>query len=173
MKERHGLLKVQLTQLSWIPETDSRTWINNEMTYRQRPFATKSILKIQNVFKNPQWKTHSHKGFLWTAEFSGVAILPDRGESQHLLGAHQKDYQLCQEMDGNTGGCALRRYVQLLNSLEEWAPARHWLELLNKANFSCQRKENLQRAEEIINSLVNISGADRDLGEDKKVNMMK
>ena len=26
---------------------------------------------------------------------------------------------------------------------------------------------------EIINSLVNISGADRDLGEDKKVNVMK
>lgn len=99
----------------------------------------------------------------------GVVILPDEGESQHLLGAHQRDYQLCQEMDGNTGGCVLKRYVQLLNSLEKLAPARHWLELLNKAHFSCQRKENLQRAEEIINSVVNISGADRDLGQEKKL----
>lgn len=70
MKERHGLLTVQLTQLNWIPETDNKTWLNNEMTERQRLSATKSILKTQNVFKNPQWQTHGHKGFLWTAEFS-------------------------------------------------------------------------------------------------------
>lgn len=99
----------------------------------------------------------------------GVVILPDGGEPQHLPGAHQEDYQLCQETDGNTGGCAPRRYGQLLNSLEGGAPARHWLELPNKAHVSCQRKENLQRAEELINSLVNISGADRDLGQDKKL----
>lgn len=33
-------------------------------------------------------------------------------------------------------------------------PARHWPELLNKANLSCHRMWNLQRAEEITDSLV-------------------
>lgn len=51
----------------------------------------------------------------------GVATDPEweGRESQHLLRSHQKDYPPCQEVDGNTGGCVLRRYVQLLNSLEE------------------------------------------------------
>lgn len=84
MKERHGLLTVQLTQLNWIPETDNKTWLNNETIERQRLSATKSILKTQNVFKNPQWQTHGHKGFLWTAEFSRGGHPPRLGGSPNI-----------------------------------------------------------------------------------------
>ena len=78
-KERHGLLKEQVTQLNWIPATDNRTWSNNETIYWQRSSATKSILKTQNVFKNTQLQTHGHKGLLWTAGFSRGGHRPRMG----------------------------------------------------------------------------------------------
>ena len=103
----------------------------------------------------------------------GVAVHPDEGWQggwgcPTSAGVSPKGLSTLPRNDGNTGVCVLRRYVQLLNSRKEWAPARHWLELRNTANVSCQGRENLQSDEEIINPLVNISGADRDLGEDKK-----
>lgn len=127
--------------------------------------------KLKMSSRNSQWQTYGHRGSCENQCSPGVAVHPNQGESQHLVESHQKDYPSCQETDGNTGGCVSSSHVQLLNSLEEWAPARHWLELPNKANFSCQRKWNLQRTE-IINSLVNISGVDRNLREDKKVHVM-
>lgn len=103
-----------------------------------------------NVFKKPTTTPHprEHKGFLIDWE-----------ESLHLLVSGPEDLPTLAGrswMDGSTGACVLTRYVQLTTQFPGRDTARHWLELLNKANFSCQRMCNLRRAEEITNSLVNI-----------------
>lgn len=85
----------------------------------------------------------------WTQGFSRVAIHRVEKGPYICRDLAPRIYPRWQEPAGSTGVCVLSRYVQLLNSLEEGAPARHWLELLNKANFSCQRMWNLQRAKEI------------------------
>lgn len=70
-------------------------------THNNRHMATRGSCEQQSspgVVTHPDW---AGKGVPTSAEVS------------------PKDQPPCQEVDGNTGGCVLRRYVQLLNSLEE------------------------------------------------------
>lgn len=113
--------------------------------------TTKRCTSEDLLLLNQFWKlrvssrTHNNrhmatKGFLWTAKFSGGGHPPGgQGRSQHLTGLTKRIGHPARSGWKHRWLCT-EEICAAVNSLEEWAPARHWLELLNKKLISLPKR---------------------------------
>lgn len=146
-KERHGLFKNKWPlQPNWIPETDNRTWSNHESIYQQDLLLLNQFWKTQKCLQEHTITDTWPQGLLWTAKVlqgwspprlvegvptsaevspKGLATLPRSG---------WKHRWLCTEEI-----CTAAQFPGRVSTCQTLA------ELLNKANFSCQRESRIYK----------------------------